>query len=77
MHTKYNKDTTKWLVKNYGWTEIDLALELTTRSNRILRENNITTIKQLKKMSNEDFLALKGFGKKSLKEVKTQLSYVK
>jgi len=77
MHTKYSKDTTKWLVENYNWTEIDLCLELSVRSTRILRENNITTLKQLKKMSNEDFLALKGFGKKSLKEIKTQLSYIK
>lgn len=77
MHTKYNKDTTKWLVENYNWTEIDLTLELSVRSTRILRENNITTLKQLRNMSDKELLGLKGFGKKSLKEVRTQLLYVK
>lgn len=76
MLTKYNGDISKWLKEN-GWTEIDMNLELSVRSTRILRENNITTIKQLRNMSDKDFLALKGFGKKSLKEVKMQLSYIK
>jgi DNA-directed RNA polymerase alpha subunit len=77
MHTKYNKDTTKWLVENYNWTEIDLCLELSVRSTRILRENNITTLKQLRSMSDKELLGLKGLGKISLAEIRTQLLYVK
>lgn len=77
MHTKYSKDTTKWLVKNYNWTEIDMCLELSVRSTRILRENNITTLKQLKSMSDKELLSLKGLGKISLAEIKTQLSCIK
>ena len=77
MHTKYNKDTTEWLVENYDWTEIDMCLELSVRPTRILKENNITTLKQLRNMSDKELLDLKGFGKKSLKEVRTQLLYIK
>lgn len=76
MLTKYNGDISKWLKEN-GWTEIDMCLELSVRSTRILRENNITTLKQLRNMSDKELLGLKGFGKKSLKEVRTQLLYVK
>lgn len=76
MLTKYNGDISKWLKEN-GWTEIDMNLELSVRSTRILRENNITTLKQLRNMSDKELLGLKGFGKKSLKEVRTQLLYVK
>jgi DNA-directed RNA polymerase alpha subunit len=77
MHTKYSKDTTKWLVENYNWTEIDMCLELSVRSTRILRENNITTLKQLRNMSDKELLGLKGLGKISLAEIKMQLSCIK
>lgn len=76
MLTKYNGDISKWLKEN-GWTEIDMNLELSVRSTRILRENNITTLKQLKSMSDKDLLSLKGFGKQSLAEIKMQLPYIK
>ena len=77
MRTRYNRDTTKRLVETYNWTEIDMCLELSVRSTRILRENNITTIKQLRAMSDKELLSLKGLGKRSLAEIRTQLLYCK
>lgn len=77
MLTKYNEDVTKWLVEDYNWTEIDLTLELGVRATRILKENNITTIKQLVMMTDKELLKLKGFGKTSLTEVKNQLEWYK
>jgi DNA-directed RNA polymerase subunit alpha len=46
------------------------------RSLRILTENGIKTVEQLVKMSRKDLEAIKGLGKKSLKEIETFLASI-
>ncbi|MCX7661367.1 MAG: DNA-directed RNA polymerase subunit alpha, partial [Candidatus Omnitrophica bacterium] len=48
-------------------------LELSVRSSNCLREANIKTIAELVVKTEEEMLALKNFGKKSLNEIKTLL----
>ncbi len=45
-------------------------LNLPTRTASVLVDNNITTIKQIETMSEEDLLALEGMGDKGVKEIR-------
>lgn len=50
------------------------TLNITARTKRLLTRNDITTIEQLKAMSDEDFLKINRAGLTTLNEIKNALS---
>lgn len=48
------------------------SLELSPRARRCLGSANIKTFKQLYNISNKDLLSIKGFGRRTLKEVREE-----